>query len=167
MRAWFLILLAAALSGCAGYKLGPTNGVSAGSRTVQIKPFVNQTQEPRVGEYINISLRKQLQQEGTYHLETHGTPDILVSGEVTKFLRSGLSYQPNDILTPAEYTLELHIHMVAVEVSTGKKFIDRTVQGITYIRIGQDEYSDERQAIPILTDTLARNAVSLLVDGKW
>lgn len=167
MRAWFLIFLAVAMGGCAGYKVGPTNGVSAGSRSVTIKPFVNKTQEPHITEYLGTSLRKQLQQDGTYRLETHAVPDIIVSGEITKFLRSGLSYQPNDILTPAEYTLELHIHMVAIDVSTGKKFIDRNVQGITYIRIGQDEYSDERQAIPVLTDTLARNAVSLLVDGKW
>jgi hypothetical protein len=167
MRSGLLIILAIAAGGCAGYKLGPTNGVTAGSRTVTFKPFINRTHEPRVTEYLSISLRKQLQQDGTFHLETSGSPDILVSGEITRFVRSGLSYQTNDVLTPQEYTLTMQAHVVAVNVNTGKTFIDRTVQGVTYLRIGNDEFSAERQAIPLLTDNLAHSAISLLVDGQW
>jgi len=167
MRPWLWIILAVAACGCAGYKLGPTNGMVSGARTVKFVPFVNHTQEPRVTEYLSTSLRKQLQQDGTFRLETHGTPDILVRGEITRFIRSGLSYQTNDVLTPSEYTLQLEARLVAVDVGTGKTIINRTVLGTTYIRIGNDEYSDEREAIPILTDTVARNAISLLVDGQW
>jgi hypothetical protein len=162
-----MIILVIAAGGCAGYKLGPTNGIAAGSRTVKFKPFINKTHEPRVTEYLSTSLRKQLQQDGTFRLETSGSPDILVSGEITRFDRSGLSYQANDVLTPQEYTLTMQARVVAMDVSTGKIFINRTVQGTTYIRIGNDEYSAERQAIPLLTDNVARNAISLLVDGPW
>lgn len=98
MRLCCCLILALAVAGCAGYKLGPTNGVIAGSRTVKIQPFVNRTEEPRVTQYLMTSLRKQLQQDGTYRLETSGSPDILVSGEITKFFRAGLSYQTNDVL---------------------------------------------------------------------
>jgi hypothetical protein len=167
MRSWFLIILAIAAGGCAGYKLGPTNGVTAGSRTVKFKSFVNDTYEPRVAEYLSTSLRKQLQQDGTFRLDTSGSPDILVSGEITRFDRSGLSYLTNDVLTPQEYTLTMQARVVAVDVNTGRTFINRTVQGTTYIRIGNDEYSAERQAIPLLTDDVARSAISLLVDGPW
>ncbi len=167
MRSWLLIILAIAAGGCAGYKLGPTNGIAAGSRTVKFKPFINRTQEPRVTEYFSTSLREQLQQDGTFRLQTSGSPDILVSGEITKFNRAGLSYQEGDVLTPQEYTLIMQARVVAVDVNTGKTFINRTVQGSTYIRIGNDETSAERQAIPLLTDSLARDAVSLLVDGVW
>jgi len=167
MRSWLLIILAIAEGGCAGYKLGPTNGIAAGSRTVKFKPFINKTREPRVTEYLSTSLRKQLQQDGTFRLETSGSPDILVSGEITRFDRGGLSYQTNDVLTPQEYTLTMQARVVAVDVSTGKTIVNRTVQGITYIRIGNDEYSAERQAIPLLTDNVARSAISLLVDGPW
>jgi hypothetical protein len=41
------------------------------------------------------------------------------------------------------------------------------VSGRTYIRIGNDQSSSERQAIPLLADDVARHAVSLLVDGDW
>jgi hypothetical protein len=167
MRWSLLIILAVAMSGCAGYKLGPTNGITAGSRSVKFKPFTNRTHEPRVIEYLSTSLRRRLQQDGTYRLETSGSPDILVSGEVTRFDRVGLAYQAGDVLAPQEYTLKMQAHVVAVDVNTGKTLFDRTVQGVTYLMIGNDEYTAERQAIPLLADDLARNAIAVLVDGKW
>jgi hypothetical protein len=167
MRRALLSILALALAGCAGYKLGPTNGMPAGSRSVRIQPFANRTREPRVTEYLAISMRKQLLQDGTFRLETAGNPDILVSGVITRFDRTGLSYQTNDVLTPQEYTLTLVAQVVAVDVTSGKTNLNRQVQGITYIRVGNDQSSAERQAIPLLTDNLARNAISLLVDGTW
>jgi hypothetical protein len=167
MRPALLSILVLTLAGCAGYKLGPTNGIPAGSRSVRIQPFANRTHEPRVTEYVAISMRKLLQQDGTFRLETSGRPDIMVSGEITRFLRSGLSYQTNDVLTPQEYTLTLVARVVAVNVNTGKTNIDRDVSGLTYILIGNDQSSAERQAIPMLADSVARSAVSLLVDGTW
>lgn len=167
MRQALLFILALTLAGCAGYQLGPTNGAPAGSRSVRIQPFANRTREPRVPEYLAISLRKQLLQDGTFRLETSGSPDITVSGTITRFIRTGLSYQTNDVLTPQEYTLVLVAHVTATDVRSGKTTLNRDVQGITYIRIGNDQSSAERQAIPLLTDNLARNAVSLLVDGMW
>jgi hypothetical protein len=167
MRACLLILLALTAGGCAGYKLGPTNGLAAGSRTVEFKPFANKTKEPRVTEYLGTSLRKELQQDGTFRLQTSGRPDIIVSGEITRFDRAGLSYLTGDVLTPQEYTLTMQARVTAVDASTGKTIVNRTVQGSTFLRIGNDEYSAERQAIPLLTDIVARNAVSLLVDGQW
>jgi hypothetical protein len=167
MRAWLLLILAIAAGGCAGYKLGPTNGNAVGIRTVQFKAFINKTHEPRVTGCLSTSLREQLQQDGTFRLQTSGRPDIVVSGEITRFDRVGLSYLAGDVLTPSEYTLTMQAHVVAVDMSTGKTFISRTVQGSTYLRIGNDEYSAERQAIPLLTDIVARDAISLLANGSW
>ena len=118
-------------------------------------------------EYVAISMRKLLQQDGTFRLETSGSPDIMVSGEITHFVRYGLAYQTNDVLTPQEYTLKLIARVVAVDVNSGKTNLDREVSGLTYIAIGNDQSSAERQAIPLLADSLARNAVSLLTDGTW
>jgi hypothetical protein len=167
MRPLLLFFLAALLAGCAGYKLGPTNGIPAGSRSVEVRSFVNKTREPRITEYLAGSMRKQFQQDGTFHLDTSGRGDILVTGEITRFERTGLSYLTNDVLTPQEYTLLLVAHVVAVNVNTGKTYVNKDVFGRTYMRIGNDQSSAERQAIPLLADDLARNAVSLLVDGDW
>jgi hypothetical protein len=167
MRTFLLLLVAALLAGCAGYKLGPTNGLPAGSRSVEVRSFVNKTKEPRITEYLAASMRKQFQQDGSYRLETSGRGDILITGEITRFDRSGLSYQTNDVLTPQEYTLALVAHVVAINVNTGKTNFNKEVFGRTYIRIGNDQSSAERQAIPLLADDLARNAVSFVVDGDF
>ncbi|HEY3864034.1 MAG TPA: LPS assembly lipoprotein LptE [Verrucomicrobiae bacterium] len=159
--------LAAILAGCAGYRLGPTNGMPAGSRSIEVRPFANKTKEPRVTEYLAGSLRKQFQRDGSFRLETAGRGDIVVTGQITRFERTGLSYQTNDVLTPQEYTLGLVAHVTAINYNTGKTNLDKDVFGHTYIRIGNDQSSAERQAIPLLADDLARNAVSLLVDGDW
>lgn len=165
---WGLVFgVSVALTSCAGYKLGPSNGEPAGSKSIQINSFINQTLEPRLSEYINSSMRKRVQQDGTFQLETQGGSDIVVSGVITEFKRGELAYQPGDVLTPRDYTLTLHAQITAIERRTGKTNVNRSVIGRTAIRIGADLPSAERQAIPLLADDLARNAVSLLADGAW
>src|SRR5712664_3651437 len=60
-RLWLLAVLALCASGCAGYRLGPVSGLSAGEKSVQIVPFSNQTLEPRLGDAVTYQLRKELQ----------------------------------------------------------------------------------------------------------
>ena len=78
MRHARFALVALLFTGCAGYKLGPSNGMEAGSRSVQINPPVNQTFEPRLAEALNHQLRKQVQRDGTYRLNTRGEGDVVV-----------------------------------------------------------------------------------------
>src|SRR5260370_27678498 len=94
-----LVLMSMALAGCAGYHLGPTNGLRAGARTIQINPFSNQASEPRLSEVVTASLRKNLQQDGTYRLGTRDDGDIILTGTILNLDRTQLSFQPNDILT--------------------------------------------------------------------
>ncbi len=167
MRALPFIILAAALAGCAGYRLGPTNGLPAGSRTVEVRSFVNKTKDPRISEYLANAMRREIQRDGSYLLETSGRGDILLTGEIIRLDRSGLSYEPNNVLTPQAYALVLSAHVVAVNINTGHTNLNRNVSGRTYIRLGNDQSSEERQAIPLLAADLAQNAISLLVDGDF
>lgn len=160
-------LLMLGLPGCAGYKVGPTTGGPAGSRSIQVNLFQNATLEPRLIEAVGSALRKSLQQDGTYRLNTSGDGDIVVNGVITRFERAGVSYQPKDILTVRDFELRLVAHITAVDRSTGKTLLDREVAGRTTIRVGDDLPSAERQAFPVVADDLARNATSLLVDGSW
>jgi len=162
-----LIVLSFFLCGCAGYKLGPVGGVKAGEKSVQINPFINQTVEPRLGEAVTSAMRKRIQTDGTYRLNTGGTGDIIVNGVIIDFVRSPLSFQSNDIITVKDYYLEMKAEITAVERSTGKIIFKKTVTGNTTINVGNDLSSGERQALPILAEDIARKAVSLLADGEW
>jgi hypothetical protein len=169
MRAAALLFAVSALAlvGCAGYRLGPSNGVEAGARSVSVRPFVNATLEPRLIEAVSISLRRSLQQDGTYRLETSGDGDVIVTGTITKLVRRELGFQPNDTLTVRDYSLELFADVAAINRSSGKTNFTRTIFGRTSIRVGADLASAERQAVPLLAADLAHNIAAAVTDGTW
>jgi hypothetical protein len=168
MALWALLGgMALGWGGCAGYRLGPSNGLAAGERTIFVKPFANQTMEPRLGEPVTHALRKTLQQDGTFRLNTDGDADVVVTGAVTRFSRSPLSYQPTDLVSVQDYFLSLTARVTAVERATGKVLLDREITGATTVRVGTDLNSAERQATPLLAQDLARRITALLTDGDW
>jgi hypothetical protein len=165
---WLLLCGTVLLStGCAGYRLGPTNGSVAGEKSVQIMPFSNSTLEPRLGDAVTVQMRKILQRDGTYKLATHDDGDILITGSITRYHRHELSYLPHDLLSVRDYRLSLTAQVTAREKSTGRIIFDQPVTGYTLIRVGSDITSTERQALPLLAGDLARNVTALLADGVW
>jgi hypothetical protein len=159
-------LAAAMLTGCA-YRLGPTNGETAGEHSVEVKPFVNKTQEPHLTDYLMNSMRKRLQEEGTYKVDTHEDGDIVLTGVIIGYDRSPLSYQPTDVLSVVDYQIGMTVQVTARKRSTGKVIFDKPVRGRATLRVGADLTSAERAALPSLSDDVARKAINLLVDGNW
>jgi hypothetical protein len=155
------------LSGCAGYRLGPTQPVAAGEKTIQVNLFRYETIEPRLTEAVATALRRHLQQDGTYRLVTREPGDIVVSGALIRYERLGLTFQPGDIRTVRDMDLVLYARVTAVDRLTEDDPLEREVAGRTTIRVGADMASAERQAAPLLADELARNITALLVDGAW
>jgi hypothetical protein len=164
---WLIACLGLLWCGCAGYQLGPTNGQIAGNKSIRVNLFRNETYEPRLTEAIGTALRRTLQQDGTYHLNTQGDPDIIVDGVVTRYRRIGVAFQSADTITPTDFQITIQAKVTAIERSTGRLILDKEVGGRTTIRIGPDLASAERQAVPNLAEDLARNVTSLLVDGTW
>jgi hypothetical protein len=160
-------LAALFLTGCAGYHLGPTNGLEAREKSIQINPFVNQTLQPHLTDAVTFQLHKQFQREGTFQLATHGDADVVLSGSLIKYQRVEVTLASQDILMVRDYRLGLTAHVTARERSTGKVLLDQQVSGFTLIRVGSDLTSSERQALPLLAGDLARNVTALLAEGKW
>ena len=161
------VLLGLMVAGCAGYHLGPVNGEPAGSRSIEIKPFLNRTREPGITAYVGNALRKEVERDGTYRLETHVPGDIVVSGVITRYERTELAYVPHQVITPQDYTLILSAEVQAIDRATGKRKFAGRITGQTAIRVLSDMSSSERQAMPLLAEDLARNLVSVLADGAW
>jgi len=166
---WSLLvacIAALGFSGCAGYRLGPGSGAAA-KTSIQVSPFINRTLAPRMGGDVTAALRKSLQRDGTYQLATRGDSDIVVTGEITRYDRSELSYRPSDILTVLDYRVTMTAHVTARERRSGKTILDRDVTGYTLVRTGSDLTSAEQRALPLLAEDLANNITALLVDGDW
>lgn len=166
----FLLLLGSILiasQGCIHYKLGPTGEVEAGQKSIQVNLFENQTDEPRLIEAVATSLRREIQRDGTYRLDTHGEGDLIVKGALTDFTLDGLSYRRGDVLTIKDYRATLTARVTAVERLTGKTNLDQVLHGYTTLRFEGDLGNAIRQTVPLMADDLSRKVVLHLVDGDW
>ena len=160
----FLSLFAMA---CAGYQLGPSNGTIAGAKSIEIRLFQNNTLEPRLSEAIGTAVRRNIQRDGTFRLETRGDADIVVTGTIKRYERAGVSFQPTDILTVRDFDVAMVATVKAVDRRTGAVVLDRDVIGRTTIRAEADLSSAERQAVPLLAEDMAKNLTAMLADGTW
>ena len=159
--------LGLALSGCAGYRVGPTNALSAGEKSVQVVPFANQTLEPRLGDAMTSALRKELQRDGTYKVATHDPGDIVVSGAIMQYNRSAQSFVATDVITPRDYRVSLTTQVTARERATGKVLLNKAFTGNTLLRVATDLTSADREALPLLATDVARQVTTSLADGSW
>jgi hypothetical protein len=164
----FPALCAAAflLGGCAGYHLGPVNGEIAGQRSVEVLPFNNQTLQPRLGDAVTQALREQLQTDGTYRL-ANSAGDVVISGVITSYSRTGLSFLSSDVLTANNYRVSIVAHIVARDHDTGKVLLDKDVDAYTLVHVGSDLTDAERQAMPLLAQDLSQNVTQMLTEGAW
>src|ERR1017187_10442324 len=126
-------LAAVFLSGCAGYHLGTVNGVVAGEKTVQVKPFNNQTLQPRLGDDVTQALRERLQTDGTYRLATSEEGDLVVSGVIRSYQRVGLGNLNRDSSTMQNYRVDVVAHVTVNDRVTRKLLLDRDVKGHTLV----------------------------------
>jgi hypothetical protein len=159
--------LAAMLTGCAGYQLGPVNGVVAGDKSIEILPFNNQTLQPRLGDAVTQALRERIQTDATFHLATRAGADIVVSGLIKDYNRQAIGYLSTDAATPEDYRIEIVVHVTARDMASGKLLVDKDVRGHTLVHIGTDLASAERQALPLLAEDLAQTVTELLTEGSW
>jgi hypothetical protein len=160
-------LAAVTLAGCASYHLGAVNGTEAGEKSIEVQPFNNQTLNPRLGDALTQSLRERLQTDATYHLATHGPGDIIVSGVIRQYTRLGLGYLTTDAATPENYRVDVVAHITARDRLSGHLILDQDVKGHTFVHIGSDLASAERQALPLLAQDLAQNITEMLAEGTW
>ena len=167
LRSLLTVCVAATMSGCAGYRLGPTGGQMAGEKSVQIVPFANRTPEARLADAVTSALRKELQRDGTFRLGTRDAGDIIVTGALIRYERREVSLVLTDVATARDYNVSLTAQVTARERNSGKVLFDRPVTSLTLVRVGPDLPSSERQALPLLATELARRVIALLADGSW
>jgi hypothetical protein len=91
----------------------------------------------------------------------------MMTGQIIKYERSGISFQPTDVLTVLDYEISMTAHIIVKERSTGKIIFDKNVTSRIPIRATTDLASAERQSVPMLTEELAKRATRMLVDGTW
>lgn len=165
----FLLLAALLLpaAGCAGYRLVRGSNLAADAQSIEIVPFPNQTEEPRLSPALAFAMRRQIQNDGRFKLETRGKGDLQITGNIIHYLRAGVTFQPGDVITPRDFELRMTAQIKVFNRRIGKTLLERPVTGRALIRASDDLASAERQALPLLADDLARSFIDLLINGDW
>lgn len=89
--ALFALMVLTLAGGCAGYRLGPTNGLRAGEKSIQLNPVANTTLEPRLGEEVSRAVRKK---SSTTAPSASTPPAAAMSSSTSKSLATPGSISP-------------------------------------------------------------------------
>ncbi len=152
---------------CAGYRLGPSNGMEAGSRSVSVQYFVNRSPEPGLVDDIMTALRREIQNDGTYALETHGEGNLVITGEILDVNREAISLNPSRIEASRDLRLTLVCHVRVLQRNSRDVVHDEVITARTVIRNQGDLNRADQVVAPMLAETLSRKIVSLVADGTW
>ncbi len=173
MRFAFLLPLAAlVLTGCAGYQLGPIKPTRmAKVNTLAVLNFKNDTLLPRVEVLLANAVIKQIQQDGTYKIARENEADAVFQGHLEQTVRSPARSVRGNILLTREYVLTLRCRYDVTDRVTGQVLASRSAVGQTTFfasstdTISADLIQDERQALPLAAEELAKDIVTHLSEG--
>ena len=157
-------LSAALLTGCAGYHVGPI--FKGNYKTVAVPMFKNHTYRPQLEAQVTNALIKRLQSDGTLQVVSADNADVLLTGEITRYLRGELRSAHEETREPREYKLTIEVRISLRDQRTGQLILKPTlVTGSTETFIGSDLQSTEYQALPLIADDVARRAARLLTES--
>ena len=160
-----LCLAIGCISSCAGYTLGPTPPTyMKGIQRVAVPIFKNVSITPDVETVTTTAVIKQIQQDGTYEVTGVDQADAVVDGTIVGVDRTKARSLQGNVLASAEFNLDVTI-LFRIERPTGQVLAERKIQGTTSFFVGNDVYSQEREAIPLAVQDAAVQFVSFLSEG--
>ena len=160
------LLLAALLAGCAGYHLGPAKpGYLHDVHTIAVPTFSNITLEPRVEALVTTTVIKQFQQDGTFRIANAADADAVLKGEIVAVARTPARSVRGNVLATTEFILVLTVKYTLLGRDGKVLGYPGAVSGSTSFFVGSDVSTDERQAIPLAAEAMARSLVSQLSEG--
>ena len=160
------LLVAASLSGCAGYRLGETKpNTLKGVHKIAVLTFRNNTYIPRAEVLVTNTVIKQIQQDGTYELTTADKADAVLEGAVTAIGRGPVRSVRGNVLATTEFNLGISVGWT-LRAKDGRVLAGPgNISGGTSFFVSSDVATDERQALPLAAEDLAVRLVSELAEG--
>jgi hypothetical protein len=164
-KAFAPLLLAFLFAGCAGYQLGPaTPGYLRQVHTIAVPTFSNGTLVPRIEVLVTSTVIKQFQQDGTFRIVNADVADATLKAEITGVNRNPARSVRGNVLATTEFSLTMSVKYSLVG-RDGKQLGGGGASGATSFFVGSDVNTDERQALPLAAEELARHLVSQLSEG--
>jgi hypothetical protein len=165
VRQFFCVLLGY-LTGCAGYTLGPTPPTyMKGVRTIAVPIFKNTTITPDIEALATTTVIKRIQEDGTYEVTGADRADAVVVGTIASVERTKARSLQGNVLASAEFNLRITIDFRIERPNTSQLLAQRSIEGDTSFFVGNDIFTQEREAIPLAVQDAAVQFVSFLSEG--
>jgi hypothetical protein len=164
-KAFALLLVAFLFEGCAGYKLGPaTPNYLRNVHAIAVPTFSNNTLEPRIEVLVTNTVIKQFQQDGTFRIVNPDAADATLKAEIAAIGRAPARSVRGNVLATTEFSLTMTVKFTLLG-RDGKALTTGGASGSTTFFVGSDINTDQRQALPLAAEELARHLVSELSEG--
>jgi len=153
------------LAGCMGYTLGPaTPSHLRQVHSIAVPTFGNTTLVPRIEVLVTGTVIKQFQQDGTFRITNEDHADAILKADIASVARAPARSVRGNVLATTEFNLFMTVNYKLVG-RDGKVLSPGSVGGSTSFFVGTDVSTDERQAMPLAAEELARHLVSQLSEG--
>jgi hypothetical protein len=164
-KAFSSLALAFLVGGCAGYHVGPATPAHLRHvKTIAVPTFANTTLTPRIEALVTGTIIKQMQQDGTFRIASEDRADAVLKGEIVGVNRSPARSVRGNVLATTEFNLNLAVRYSLVG-QDGKPLSSAGASGSTSFFRSGDVATDERQALPLAAEELAKQVVSQLSEG--
>lgn len=164
-RAFSSLLLALLVGGCAGYHVGPATPAHLKHiKTVAVPTFANTTLTPRIEALVTDTVIKQIQQDGTFRIAAESQADAVLKAEIVAVGRSPARSVRGNVLSTTEFNFNLNVRYSLVG-RDGRVLSTAGASGSTSFFVSSDVSTDERQALPLAAEELAKQLVSQLSEG--
>lgn len=159
------LALALLVGGCAGYHVGPaTPAYLKHVKTIAVPTFANVTLTPRIEALVTGTVIKQLQQDGTFRIVRESEADAVLKAEIVGVGRAPARSVRGNVLSTTEFNLNLMVRYSLLG-RDGRALTAGGASGSTSFFVGSDVNTDERQALPLAAEELAKQMVSQLSEG--
>jgi outer membrane lipopolysaccharide assembly protein LptE/RlpB len=165
-KAFAPLLLALFLGGCAGYHVGPaTPAYLRDVHAIAVPTFANATLTARIEVLVTDTVIKQFQQDGTFRIVNADAADATLKCEIVGVSRAPARSVRGNVLSTTEFLLTMTVKYTLVGRDDKILGSPGAVSGSTSFFVGSDVNTDERQAMPLAAEELARHLVSQLSEG--
>jgi outer membrane lipopolysaccharide assembly protein LptE/RlpB len=158
------------LAGCGYHLVGTSSNLPKGLQTLFVSPFINQTTRSEVDQRLTEQVAQEWVRRGRFHLVPSGNQaDAVLSGTVKSAVVNPVQFDTQGRATQYQLTVIIDVQLVD---RTGEKPVilwhDAQFSRNTSYPVdplARDYFDREVQALDILSQTMARDLVTTILEG--
>lgn len=108
---------------------------------------------------------QEFQRDGQLKIKDRDEADIVLSGVISDYRLAQKRADSNSPKKTSEYEAYVTVNIVAVERTTGKKIVSKTVTGKKIFSVSSDIMTAKRNSLPDVAKDLSKNVVDAVISA--